>query len=48
LLEVKDGGKVPSARVLTPAEKKFFEEWTGGLLAIVNSVDEAIELLKQF
>lgn len=48
LLEVKDGKKAPSARVLTPAEKRFFEEWTGGLLAIVNSVDEAIELLKQF
>lgn len=48
LLEVKDGNKVPSARKLTVAEKKFFDEWTGGLLAIVNSVDEAIEILKRF
>jgi hypothetical protein len=48
LLEVKDGKKVPSARVLTPAEKKFFEEWTGGMLAIVNSAEEAIEILKSF
>jgi hypothetical protein len=48
LLEVKDGNKVPSARKLTPAEQKFFDEWTGGMLAIVNSADEAIEILKRF
>lgn len=46
LMEVKDGQKVPSARKLTPAEQKFFEEWRGGIVAIVNSVDEAIDLLK--
>jgi hypothetical protein len=47
LLEVKDGNKVPSARKLTAAEWKFFQEWTGGLLAQVKNVDEAIALLKQ-
>jgi hypothetical protein len=47
LLEVKDGRKPPSARDLTPAEKKFFEEWPGGLLAVVNNVDEALEILKK-
>ena len=47
LMEVKDGQKVPSARRLTPAEQKFFEEWRGGIVAIVNSVDEAIDLLKK-
>ena len=47
LMEVKDGQKVPSARKLTPAEQKFFEEWRGGIVAIVNSVDEAIDLLKR-
>jgi len=47
LMEVKDGQKVPSARKLTPAEQKFFEEWRGGIVAIVNSVDEAIDLLKK-
>lgn len=46
LMEVKDGKKVPSARKLTPAEQKFFDEWRGGIVAIVNSVDEAIALLK--
>ena len=46
LMEVKDGQKVPSARKLTPAEQKFFEDWQGGLLVIVNSVEEAIEILE--
>ena len=47
LMEVKDGQKVPSARKLTSAEQKFFDEWRGGIVAIVNSVDEAIDLLKK-
>ena len=47
LLEVKDGNKVPSARKLTTAEQKFFDEWTGGLLAIVESVDDALAILKR-
>ena len=47
LMEVKDGDKVPSARKLTEAEQKFFDEWTGGMLVIVNSVDEALETLKR-
>ena len=42
LLECKDGEKPPSARKLTPAEQKFFDEWRGGTLVIVNTVDEAI------
>lgn len=48
LMEVKDGKKPPSARTLTPAEQKFFDEWRGGLLIVVNSVDEAIAALKRF
>ncbi len=47
LLEVKDGRKVPSARKLTEAEEKFFMEWTGGLLAKVDSVEEALDILKR-
>ncbi len=46
LMEVKDGDKPPSARKLTEAEQKFFDEWTGGMLVIVNSVEEALETLK--
>ena len=45
LIEVKDGQKPPSARKLTEAEQKFFDEWTGGLLVVVNSVEEALEVL---
>jgi hypothetical protein len=45
LLECKDGDKPPSARKLTPAEQKFFDEWTGGLLVVVNSVQEALDVL---
>jgi len=47
LMEVKDGRKPPSARKLTEEEEKFFMNWKGGMLAIVNSVDEALELLKR-
>jgi hypothetical protein len=46
LWEVKDGTKPPSARRLTDAEQKFHDEWPGDNLHIVNSVDEALALLK--
>jgi Holliday junction resolvase len=46
LMEVKDGDKPPSARKLTEAEEKFFLEWTGGLLVKVESVQEALDILK--
>jgi len=48
LMEVKDGKKVPSARKLTEAEQKFFDEWRGGMLRVVESVDEALDTLKNF
>ena len=47
LLEVKDGSKPPSARTLTEAEQKFFDDWKGGMLALVNSADEALDILKR-
>lgn len=46
LLEVKDGKKPPSARKLTTAEQAFHDSWPGGNLFIVNSVEEALALLK--
>ena len=48
LMEVKDGKKPPSARKLTEAEQKFFDEWRGGLLVVVESVDDAIAALQRF
>ena len=47
LMEVKDGDKVPSARKLTEAEQDFFDKWTGGMLVVVNSVEEALDILKR-
>ena len=47
LMEVKDGNKPPSARKLTEAEQKFFDEWKGGMLVVVNSVEESIATLEK-
>ena len=44
LMEVKDGDKPPSARKLTPDEKAWHEAWTGQI-AVVNSINEALELV---
>ena len=46
LMEVKDGDKVPSKRKLTELEQKFFDEWEGGLLVVVNNVQEAVDMLR--
>ena len=46
LMEVKDGDKVPSHRKLTESEQKFFDEWTGGMISVVNNVQEALDILK--
>jgi len=46
LLEIKDGTKPPSARRLTDAEQKFHDEWPGDNLYIINSVEEALALLR--
>jgi hypothetical protein len=46
MVEVKDGAKPPSARRLTDAEQKFHDEWPGSDLYIVNSVEEALALLR--
>ena len=45
LLEVKDSEKPPSARKLTPDQATWHKAWTGGLLAVVETVDEAYALI---
>jgi Holliday junction resolvase len=42
LLEVKSGAD----KKFTPQQIKFFATWTGGMLARVNSVQEAEDLLQ--
>ena len=44
LLEVKDGAD----KKLTPDQVVFFKNWIGGPLHRVNSVQEAIEVLKSY
>jgi len=45
LVEVKDGGKPPSQRKLTPPEEKFRQEWEP-VYEIVESVDDALRLAR--
>jgi hypothetical protein len=44
LLEIKDGKKSPSARVLTPDQIKFHGECRG-LIYVVHSTAEALEVM---
>jgi Holliday junction resolvase len=46
LLECKDQSKSPSKRCLTPAQVDFFGTWTGGPIAIVDSVEAALRVLR--
>ena len=43
-MEVKDGAE----KKLTPLQIKLFASWQGGPLHRVNSVQEAIEVLKLY
>ena len=45
MIEIKDGSKPPSKRKLTSAELAFHRDWTGQI-AVVNSLDEALELVR--
>ena len=45
LVEVKDGSRPPSERVLTPEQIRFRREWRGQV-AVVSTMDELIALLQ--
>lgn len=46
LLELKDGSLAPSRRVLTPDERSFYESWRGQL-AIAESVEDALQIVRE-
>lgn len=46
LMELKDGGKAPSARKLTEEQIKWHSDWTGGPLLVVDSSESALFVLK--
>jgi len=46
LFEIKDGNKPPSARKLTPDEKKWHDAWKGSV-HVVKSFDECLEILRE-
>jgi hypothetical protein len=46
LLEVKDGNKVPSARVLTPQQAEWHRTWAGQV-TVANSIAEALAALRK-
>ena len=45
LMEVKDGQKVPSKRLLTDDQINWHEQWCGGTLAVVEHPDAALRLI---
>jgi hypothetical protein len=47
LVEVKDGSKPPSARLLTPAQREFWDTWKGEIL-LVTSPKEARRLVEEW
>ncbi|CAB4139755.1 hypothetical protein UFOVP353_19 [uncultured Caudovirales phage] len=44
LVEIKDGSKPPSQRLLTPDQQKFHMNWKGPLF-VIKSTQEAIDLV---
>ena len=45
LMEVKDGFKAPSARLLTEDQLRWHGSWNGGALAVVDSPDAALRMI---
>ena len=47
IVEIKDGRKPPSKRKLTKGEQKFADNWRGGKYNIIESVEDAINMLQK-
>lgn len=45
LMEVKDGNKSPSARLLTEDQLRWHGNWKGGALAVVDGPDAALRMI---
>lgn len=42
LLEIKDGAKAPSARALTPDQRRFIAAWHGSQVHVVETLAQAL------
>lgn len=47
LIEIKNPAQVPSKRVLTEDQIRFWDEWQGTAMAIVESEDEALRFARR-
>lgn len=47
LIEIKDGSKPPSARMLTPQQLEFHARYPGACF-VVTSVDDVVRVVQQF
>lgn len=45
LMEIKDGNKSPSARLLTEDQLRWHGSWNGGALAVVDSPNAALRMI---
>jgi len=45
LMEIKDGNKSPSARLLTEDQLRWHRSWNGGALAVVDCPDAALRMI---
>ena len=45
LMEIKDGFKPPSARLLTEDQLRWHGSWKGGALAVVDCPDAALRMI---
>jgi len=45
LMEVKDGRRNPSECKLRPGQQRFFDEWRGGRVVVVLTLEAALSVL---